>query len=208
MRRHLVAALVAALLATALTLPASALAGGSSGGGGSCTAELTRTQDVTVASFSVDCGDTNPITNVRLKTTESGSVQGNTGTDCNEIDSTSFDCAPTPVPDSIVTGRFMNARDQEVCADPRLTVDFTIDREDGPPETIDNFEVTGCDDSGGTSGGDTSGDEGSTPEGGVDSGRGPVEPAPSSALPLAAAILAALSVAGGGFLVRRRRTTG
>jgi hypothetical protein len=208
-RRHVIAALVAALVVGALTLPASALAGSSSGGGpstGSCIAELTRTQDVTVASFSVECGDGNNITNVRLRTTESGSVQGDTGTDCTEEASTTFNCAPTS--GSLITGRFSNARDQEVCADPRLTVDFTIELEDGSTERVENFEVTGCDDSGDTSAGDASGDEGSVPEGGVDSGRGPVEPASSSALPLAGGLLAVLSLAGGGLLIRRRRTTG
>ncbi|MBA3371161.1 MAG: hypothetical protein H0T96_06880 [Thermoleophilaceae bacterium] len=215
-RRHLVAAITAALVAGALTLPASALAGGgstgggSSGGGDSCTAELTRTQDVTVASFSVDCGDGNDITSVRLGTSESGSVQGGTGTDCTEEDSTTFNCAPTS--GSLITGRFTNAREQEVCADPRLTVDFTIELADGSTETVENFDVTGCDDSGDasgtTSGDDAAGDEGSAPEGGVDSGRGPVESASSSALPLAGAILAVLSLAGGTLLVRRRRTTG
>ncbi|MBA3371167.1 MAG: hypothetical protein H0T96_06915, partial [Thermoleophilaceae bacterium] len=146
------------------------------------------------------------ITNVRLRTTESGSVQGGTGTDCTEEDSTTFNCAPTS--GSLITGRFINAREQEVCNDPRLTVDFTIELEDGSTETVDNFEVTGCDDSGDTSAGDASGDEGSAPEGGVDSGRGPLQSGSSAALPLAGAILAALSLAGGGLLIRRRRTTG
>lgn len=212
-RRHLIAVLVAALMAGALTLPASALAGGSSGGGSgaSCTAELTSTQDVTVASFSVECGEANPITAVRLETSESGSVEGNTGTECTAVDSTTFDCAPTPVPDSLVTGRFENARGQEVCADPRLTVDFTIEFEDGPAETIEDFEITGCDDTGGDdgdTGGDESGDEGSVPDGGIDSGRGRVESASGSALPLPGAILAVLCLAGGGLLMRRSRKTG
>jgi hypothetical protein len=48
----------------------------------------------------------------------------------------------------------------------------------------------------------------SVPEGGIDSGRGPVERASNLALPLAGAILAALCLAGGGLLSRRRRATG
>lgn len=216
-RRRLIATLVT-LVAGALVLPSFSLAGSSSGGGsatqGPCTAEVTATQDPTVASFSVDCSEgSDNIVFARLETTESGSVEGNTGTTCTEIDSTTFDCEPTD-PGQLVTGRFTNAREDEVCADPRLAVDFTLELggdDEGASNAealIEDVEVANCDDSAGTSGGGASGDEESVPEGGVDSGRGPVEPAASSALPLAVPILAVLGLAGGGLLIRRRRMSG
>ena len=54
----------------------------------------------------MDCSEgSDNIVFARLETTESGSVEGNTGTTCTEIDSTTFDCEPTD-PEQLVTGRF------------------------------------------------------------------------------------------------------
>jgi opacity protein-like surface antigen len=210
--RFVLLAVLPVLLLLAAMAPASAMAGAGGGGGGSqgdCEATLTATQSTSTASFSVDCGDGNDIRSVNLRTNEQneGSVEGDNNTECTEQSSREFDCAP-PDPDSSIGGRFESDGDDNVCSDPRLTVDFTVDLEDASTEDIDNVVVSDCSDSSGSGSGDE--DDGSTPEGGVDSGAGgTAKPSAASgaALPLTGAALIVLALASAGLLLRKMRTT-
>jgi len=211
----------------AVLLPASASA---QGGSDPCTAEVRATQDETVASFTVDCGDAS-IENVFIETTESGRVEGDSGTECSNDEGQTFECRPSgSSDDSIITGRFTNGQGDSVCADPRLTMDFTVEFASGgtqpsaadvdaqgegtgpgtepngtepdADQNIENVEVSGCEGGGG-------GDRGTTPRGGVDSGAGGA--AASGGLSPTAIVLAAsvlgLALAGGTMLVLRRRSS-
>lgn len=201
-RPFVLLAVLPALLLVAALAPASALAG-TSGGDGPCSASLTATQDPAVASFTVDCGDGNNIVNVNLRSSEDGRTEGGTGTTCTENSARDFDCSPDD-PDFIITGRF-DGDSGDICASPRLNVDFEIDLEDGSTQNIDNVETANCsDDSGG--GGDE--DSGATPEGGVDSGTADTsnQASPGPALSIVGAALAVLALASAGMLVRRIRT--
>lgn len=205
--RLTLAGLLAALTLLVALAPTAAMAGTSNdGSSGPCTAKLTSTQDRAVASFSVDCGDGNEISNVNLQTNENneGSVEGDSGTDCTERSSREFDCSPTD-PATSIGGRFRSAGEDEVCADPRLQIDFSVNLEDGRIVEINNVDVANCSDTSDTSGGE---DNGSTPEGGVDSGAGGTAQASSElgiALPIAGGTLIVLALATFGLLVRRNR---
>ncbi len=204
-RRLVLLAVLLVLVLLAALAPASAMAGGGDSGG-TCDATVTTTQSMSTASFGVDCGDGNNIASVTLRTNEEneGSVEGDDNTDCTEQSNREFECSPTD-PDSSIGGRFEIDGNDDVCADPRLEVSFTVDLEDGTTEEINNVEVSGCSDS--TSGGDE--DSGATPEGGVDSGAGgTANPAasPGAALPIAGATLLVVALASAGLLVRRTRT--
>ena len=125
--RRLLLVLVPVLLLAAALAPAPALA---QDGGSTCSADVNATQDPTVANFSVDCGESN-ITRVRFDTTEDGSVEGDSGTQCSNVDQNTFECRPTGDASGVITGQFTNARGDAVCADPRLTIDFAVELEDG-----------------------------------------------------------------------------
>lgn len=199
---------VIALLAALAPAAASAQDDGSDDTDGPCTVRLSEdADDPTRANFAVDCGDTN-IVNANLSITddENGSnVVDGDETDCSENSSTDFDCEPADDDGPRVSGALANAQDQEVCADPPLTVTFEVDLEEGSPATatIEDYELTGCDDSSGSSG-DT--DDGALPEGGVDSGAGGVA---DSSAPAAGGVIAivALMLTGGALLARRARAS-
>jgi len=217
-------ALLSALVLTAVLLPASASA---QDGSGPCTAEVRATQDERVASFVVDCGDAS-IENVVLETTEAGRVEGDSGTECsNEQRSQTFECRPSGSgDDTLISGRFTNTQGDSVCADPRLTIDFTVDFANGgtqqsaadveaqgqgtepdgtqpaDDQNIQNVEVSGCE--------RPRGDRGTTPRGGVDSGAGgAAEPRRglSPAVIAGGASLLALALLGGTVLALRRRAS-
>jgi len=196
------------------------------------------TQDERVASFVVDCGDAS-IENVVLETTEAGRVEGDSGTECsNEQRSQTFECRPSGSgDDTLISGRFTNTQGDSVCADPRLTIDFTVDFANGgtqqsaadveaqgqgtepdggtqpaDDQNIQNVEVSGCErargDRGTTPRGGV-GDRGTTPRGGVDSGAGgAAEPRGLSPAVIAGgASLLALALLGGTVLALRRRAS-
>jgi hypothetical protein len=174
-----------------------------------CTAEVAGTQDPTVANIEVVCGD-RVIDNVELRLNErnEGTLEGEEGnTTCQPDDvSLTFNCQPSGDNDGSTIRAQLAADDSdEVCAEPRLEIDFTVTFDDDSTEDIDNVEVSGCSESG--SGGDE--DSGATPEGGVDSGAGgtATPAATGPALPLAGAALVILAGASLGVFMRRTRTT-
>jgi hypothetical protein len=198
------------LLLLAAMAPASAMAGAGGGGGtsGPCEATVTSTQDRGVAAISIDCGDGNNITSAEVRTSEPGSIDERTGTSCREEGPRRFTCSPDD-PGSLVTLGF-DADSGDVCASPRLNVDFTVELEDESTEDIDDVVVANCSDSSGSDG--SSGeDNGTTPEGGVDSGAGGTAQVSSgasgAALPLTGVALAVLAIVSAGLLLRKTRTT-
>jgi hypothetical protein len=204
--RLVLLAVLSVLAVLAALAPASAMAGGGGGTSENCEATVTVGQDPGVAAIDVECAD-REISSVEVDTTEDGNLEGNEGTECEGQDR-SFTCTPTGSDGSLVSARF-DSVSGDVCADPRLTVDFEVSfvGED-EPETINNVEVSGCSDSGGGgSGGDE--DDGDTPEGGVDSGAGGTakSAAIGPALPLVGAALLVLALASVGVFMRRTRTT-
>jgi hypothetical protein len=205
--RLLLLAVLPALVVLAAMAPASAMAGTNEGEGssGPCTATVTSTQDPAVASISVDCGDGNPIEIVDLQTTEDGLLEDEPGTNCsNEESARNFTCEPSEPPESLLTFRF-RGDSEDICADPRLTIDFEVRLEDGSTENIDNVVAGNCSDD---SGGGDDEDDGATPEGGVDSGTGRTAPpaAIGPALPIAGATLL-LALVSAGLFLRKTRTT-
>lgn len=154
--RLVLMAMLFVLVVLAAMAPASAMAGQAEGEGssGPCTATVTSTQDPAVAAISVDCGDGNPIEEVDLNTTEDGELEEDTGTTCsNEENARNFTCKPSEPPESLLTFRF-RGDSGDICADPRLTVDFEVRLENGSTENIDNVVAGNCsDESGGGDGG-------------------------------------------------------
>lgn len=197
--RLLLAAVLAALALLAALAPASAMAQ-DGGGGGDCTAEVSSTQDPRVAAIDVDCGDSD-IDTVRIDPSDQGSIEGNAGTTCEEVGNDVYECRPDDG-GSLVSVQF-NDEVGDVCADPRLTVDFEIQLADGGTDTIDDAEVQGCSDESG--GGDEDG--GNTPEGGVDSGAGATadrSSAGATTFPVAGAVLIMLAA---GLVFRKTHST-
>jgi hypothetical protein len=191
----------ACLLLALAVAPAPALGGE----GPSCEATVTSTQDPGVAAIDVECDD--EIRSVEVDTTEDGELNGNTGTECTG-QTRSFTCEPEDPPSSLISAQF-DAVSGDVCASPRLTVDFEVSfvGEGSEVEDINNVEVSGCSDT--SVGGDE--DDGATPEGGVDSGFGGTGAQGSGtgpALPIAGAtLLLLLALALAGLFLRKTRTT-
>lgn len=186
------------LLLAAVMSPASASAQPST-----CLAEVTATQDPEVAAFSVSCDPEN-IVRAEVESSESGSIEENSGTDCSpEGEGRAFTCEPTSS-STLVSARF-RAADGDVCDDPRLELTFSADTETGS-EDVGTSEISGCSDASG-SGEEGSGDEGDVPEGGIDTGLGGTDDGGSAAAPVLAIGglgLGALVLVGGGLALRRR----
>ena len=145
------------LIAAAAIMPASAGAQEPS-----CTAEVRATQDVTVAAFSVDCGQTT-ISNVRVTSERRGTVEENTGTRCTpDGEGTSFTCEPTSS-SGLITARYRVA-EGAVCDGPGLELAFAVTAGTAG-QTVDLSEpVAGCSEEAGTGS--------NVPVGGVDTGAG------------------------------------
>jgi LPXTG-motif cell wall-anchored protein len=171
---------------------------------------VNATQDPTVANFSVDCGQST-IANVRFTTTEGGTVEGDSGTECTNVDQNTFRCQPTGDATGVITGQFTNALGDAVCAEPPLTIDFTVTFDDDSTEEINDVRVANCSqDSGGGGVVDTGEDNSRTPEGGVDSGAGGIRETGRRA-GMAWALIAGASALGLGavvLLARRRHRAG
>jgi len=202
-RRFVLLAVLPVFVLLAALAPASAMAGSSNGD--PCSATVTLSQDdPALATFAVDCEEANSnIATVDIRASEDGRSDGDEGTTCTDDPDSArrFDCSPDD-PASQISGEF-DGDSGDLCASPRLTLDFAVDLEDADPQQINNVEVSGCP---GSSSGDE--DSGATPEGGVDSGMGGIADRPASTglvIPLgAAAIVVLASVA---LFVRRTRTT-
>ena len=213
-RGRLLVMVLAALLVAASLVPASAAAQGS----GSCTVNLNTTQDRTVAALDVECdAEFNFVRIEILDQTNEATLEGNAGTRCERIDSRGlvWDCFPVndagdETPDTLISARATLRGGDEVCVDPRLRADFTVDFVDGRSERIEGVEVEGCSDTPS----DTparaneslASDNQAFPEGGVDSGAGGSAGSrrDDSPLPIAAVPVLALVLAGAALVLRRR----
>jgi LPXTG-motif cell wall-anchored protein len=140
--------------------------------------------------------------------------RGDSGTECTNVDQNTFRCQPTGDATGVITGQFTNALGDAVCAEPPLTIDFTVTFDDDSTEEINDVRVANCsqDSGGGGTGGvvDTGEDNSRTPEGGVDSGAGGIRETGRRA-GMAWALIAGASALGLGavvLLARRRHRAG
>ena len=190
------------LLAVLAALTLALLPSAASAQSGSCTVELTATQDPAVGTFSVDC-DPNTITRAEIGSSETGSIEEGTGTECrpNGRD-TNFTCEPTRS-SSLVTGRF-RAADDDVCDRPRLELTVSVTTGAGSDE-VGDVEIRNC--SASSPDGADSDDE-DVPEGGIDTGAGGTAdsvPTDWSGARFAALALVTLAVVAGALALRRGR---
>jgi len=144
--------LISALVLVAAFAPASASAQGEEN---PCTATVSATQGEGTASFEVDCGDVE-IDTVELRTSESGSAEGQTGTDCTSKGEDLFSCEPngeSGADFNSVSGQF-DAEDGGVCDDGQLAVNFRVHFVDPARDSqdINDVGIEGCNDAGETGG--------------------------------------------------------